>query len=358
MKIRLIGQRNSTGIGIHYASFADELKRVHNIGELVDEVDFTNNEQIIQAINTSQPDDINISFVGANIHEYFKGTIIQWIVFESTRIPEHILKTLLPADQVWIPSTWGKHILLEHGIDKDKIYVVPEGVDGKLFHNFGRKIWTASRPFRFLMIGKYEERKSFNETLEAFAQVHGNHPDIELVIKSNYFTNQDQKLQQLRDKINNLGLTNVQVLWGDMTENQIADLYRSCDVFVFPSKGEGWGLPLIEAAASGMTIITTKYSGQTEFIDNISTSVVDVDYILTDITCPEYQQYYPDTNNNWGQWARPDVFSIAICMQSVCREYKRLYKNAQKNSGFIRTHYSWAMSVDRALAAMGSTVDF
>jgi glycosyltransferase involved in cell wall biosynthesis len=358
MKIRLIGQRNNTGIGIHYASFADELNRVHVIGELVEEIDFENNEQIIQAINTSQPDDINISFVAANIHEFFKGTIIQWIVFESTRIPEHILQVLHPADQVWVPSTWGKNVLLEHGIARDRIYVVPEGVDGKMFHNFGRKIWTDARPFRFLMIGKYEDRKSFDETLEAFAQTHGNRPDLELVIKSSYFTNQDQKLQQLRNKIDSLGLTNVQVLWGEMTKNQIADLYRSCDVFVFPSKGEGWGLPLIEAAASGMTIITTKYSGQTEFLENIPSSVLGVDYVLTDITCPEYQRYYPDSTNNWGQWARPDVFSIAACMQAACREYKKLYKNAQKNSGIIRNHHGWDMSVDQALAAMGSTAGF
>ena len=40
MKIRLIGQRNSQGIGNHYACFADALKSMHGIGDCVEEINF------------------------------------------------------------------------------------------------------------------------------------------------------------------------------------------------------------------------------------------------------------------------------------------------------------------------------
>jgi glycosyltransferase involved in cell wall biosynthesis len=203
-------------------------------------------------------------------------------------------------------------------------------------------------------VGKYEQRKSFDETLEAFAQTFGNTAGIELIIKSNYFTNHEQKAQALQKKILDLKLNNVTVLWGCMEANEIAELYRSCDAFVFPTKGEGWGLPLIEAAASGLPIITVSYSGHTEFVQHIGSSVVAVGHVMTDIACPEYQSYYPDINNNWGQWARPDVYSISNAFQTVCREYETLYKNAQKNSEIVRNRFSWQASADRALVAIRS----
>jgi glycosyltransferase involved in cell wall biosynthesis len=353
MKIRLIGQRNTSGIGTHYACFADQLLQIHNIGHLVEEVDFTDQQAVQQAAIRSQPEDINISFVAMHIHSHFRGINIQWLVFESNRIPEGVLSAALGADQVWVPSEWGRGILLDHGVNHRRVTVVPEGVDGYRFHNHGRQPWTPARPFRFLMVGKYEHRKSIDETLEAFAQVHANRPDLELVIKSNYFTNRDQKLQALQRKIASLGLNNVSVLWGDMTSAELADLYRGCDTFVLPSKAEGWGLPLIEAVAAGMPVITTMYSGHTEFLNHVRNSVLPVDYVMADIDCPEYRSYYPDSKNQWGSWARPDVYAISACLQAACREVDSLYKAAQKNSQTIRQRFSWANSAEKALVAMG-----
>lgn len=354
MKIRLIGQRNDSGIGNHYASFSDALCQVRIIGDMVKEIDSNDQPALQQAVNESQPGDINISFVAMNIHEHFRGYNIQWIVFESTKIPNHILNVLHPADQVWVPSHWGRDILINNGIDSDKIWVVPEGIDGKRFHPYGRQLYKQNRPFRFLSVGKYEQRKSFDETLQAFAQVYGNTPGVELIIKSNYFVNQKEKSDALKQRIVDLGLTNITVIWGEMEHDKVADLYQSCDVFVFPTKGEGWGFPLIEAAASGMPIITVPYSGHTEFLNAISDSVIAVDYVLAPITCPEYQSYYPDPENNFGLWARPDVYSIATAMRQSRDNYQVLDERALKNSAVIRNQYSWTQSVDQALLAIES----
>lgn len=353
MRIRLIGQRNTSGIGTHYACFADQIKKIHGIGELIQEVDFQNYSQIQQAMDESRSEDVNICFVGANIHEHFRGTNIQWVVFESNRIPELILPAVLGADQIWVPTDWGRGVLLSHGVPSHKIHVVPEGVDVDLFHAHGRKPWTPARPFRFLTVGKYEQRKGIDETIEAFAQTYANRPDLQLIIKSNYFTDHERKYQDLQNKIASLGLTNVSLLWGEMPANELADLYRACDTFVLPTRAEGWGLPLIEAAAAGLPIITTMYSGHTEFLSHIRSSVLPVDHVITAIDCPEYCRYYPDSTNNWGTWARPDVYSTAACMQAACREVEKLYQNAQRNSQIIRQRFGWAQSVEQALVAMG-----
>jgi glycosyltransferase involved in cell wall biosynthesis len=349
MKIRLIGFPNQAG---NDACFGAALKQIRLVGALVEKIDSEDKTAVQAAARESQPEDINISLVAANIHEFFQGHNIQWTSFESTRVPEHIMSTLYPAEQVWVSSTWGKNILVANGIAERKIHVIPQGVDGNLYHAHGRKIWNPSRPYRFLMVGKYQQQNSFDEALEAFAQAHGNRPDLELVIKTDYLTNQDENLLKLRKKISSLGLTNVNILWEELGVEQMADLYRSCDAFVLPTKGESWAPPLMEAAASGMTLITVSYSGHTEYSKKISNSVLTVDYVMADVGCPEYQNNYPDKNNAWGKWARPDVFSIAACMQAACREYEHLYKTAQANSLFVRQQYSWQNSADQALVAM------
>ncbi len=171
MRIRLIGQSNTSGIGTHYAYFAEALTRLQGIGHLVELIDFQNTDQLIWAATTSQDDDINISFVAVNLHGNFRGHNIQWIVFESTRIPENILAVCQTSEQVWVPSDWGRSVLITHGIPADRIRVIPEGVDGDRFHTHGRRPYRKDRPFRFLSIGKYEQRKSLDETIDPFAQV-------------------------------------------------------------------------------------------------------------------------------------------------------------------------------------------
>ena len=353
MRIRLIGQRNTSGIGTHYACFADALRQIHGIGTVVDEVDFLDPAAIDQAIDTSQADDINICFVAANIHEHFRGRNIQWVVFESTRIPATIQPAIQGADQVWVPSAWGHSVLTAHGIHADRIRIVPEGVDGTRFHAHGRRPRSTARPFRFLAVGKYEQRKGIDLTIEAFAQVYANQAHAELVIKSNYFTNHREKHAALQGKIADLGLNNVTLLWGEMTEAQLADLYRACDVFVLPTRAEGWGLPLIEAVAAGLPIITTMYSGHTEFLQHVYDSVLPVAHVMARIDCAEYRSYYPAPDNDWGVWAEPDLNSLVACMQQALQQEQELYDRAQRNSKIIRERFSWSQSAEQALACMG-----
>jgi glycosyltransferase involved in cell wall biosynthesis len=353
MKIRLLGQRNTSGIGTHYACFADQLHKIHGIGHRVQEVDFQNQQQVDQAIAESKSDDITICFVAANTHEHFRGRNIQWVVFESNRIPDSLRPAIWGADQIWVPSAWGRGVLLAHGLPAHRIHVVPEGVDGARFHAHGRRPRRPDRPFRFLTVGKYEQRKGIDETLEAFAQIYANRADVELVIKSNYFTDHARKYQDLQSKIASLGLSNVSVLWGEMTETELANLYRACDTFVLPTCAEGWGLPLIEAVAAGMPIITNMYSGHTEFLQHVYDSVLPVAHAMTQIDCPEYCSYYPAPDNDWGAWAQPDLNSLVACMQKALQQEQELYHRAQRNSAIIRERFSWSHSVEQALACMG-----
>ena len=344
MKIRLIGHRNTLGIGVHYSHFADALRRMSYLGDLVEEVNCDNQDELWAGVERSRPEDINISFVSMPIQDHYQGTNIQWVVFESTRVPPTIMSTMLAADQVWVPSEWGRKILIDNGADPDRCRVVPEGVNSAKYHPYAPRV--ESPIMSYLIAGKYELRKSIIETIYAWIQEFGHDPGVELVVKSDHFANQTEKYNEISSWLETTGINNVRVLWGPVPESDLVDLYQQSHVFVLPSKGEGWGLPLIEAAAAGLPIITTMHSGQTEFLQPIQSSVIPVEFDMAPITCQEYQFFYPTEDGNWGEWAQPRVDSIRQALRIARDNYPELQTRAFANSSIIRDAFSWERSAD------------
>jgi glycosyltransferase involved in cell wall biosynthesis len=354
MKIRLIGQANDSGIGSHYYHYSRALQSVKGVNSLAELVDFTDHAAIHRAAQESRPDDINISFVCADLNGYFRGNNINWVVFESTRIPDTLFDTM-QKHMVWLPTEWARKVAIARGINAEKISVVPEGVDTESFHPYlipTRNYNPAVDRFRFLLIGKYEQRKSIDEAIDAFAQVYGHDTSVELVIKSDFFREPELKRQQLLRKIDNSGAVNIHLVWGFQTQDQLANLYRTCHVFLFPTKAEGWGLPLIEAAATGLPIITTFHSGQTEFLQYIRSSCVFLNYNLESIKCPEYQEFYPNLLGDYGKWAVTSVDEIARGITRARHNYLNLRDAAIKNSDIIRNRFSWDNSVTASLGTL------
>ena len=347
MKIRLIGQRNNFGIGVHYANFATALEKLFHWGTLVEEIPFDDHTALLAAAARSEPDDINICFVSIPLQHYFRGTNIQWVVFESTRVPPNIMSTMLTADVVWVPSAWGREVLIQNGLDPARCDVVPEGVDTDQFHPWHPPV--DDGVFRYLLTGKYEHRKSITETIDAWAQVFGNNRSVELSIKTNHIMNHEENKQKITEHVRRLELTNVNVWYGNLPTTEMSLLYQRHDVFVLPTKGEGWGLPMIEAAAAGLPIITTMWSGNTEFLNPIKNSVVPVEYDMVPIDCPEYQLFYPTEDKDWGTWAQPRPKSIAQALLYACDFFPELKSHAVANSDIIRRNFSWTQCANTAM---------
>ena len=349
MKFRLIGQANDSGIGTHFYNYVMALQQIPVIRENLQIIDYTDTEGLQRAAFESGRDDVCISFVGTMFKDWFKGTCINWTVFESTVIPEGLLNLYRNDTSIlWIPSEWGRQVAIDNGIDPKRIDVVPEGVDPAIFNPYLNP--KQLRPYRFLTVGKYEVRKSYREIFEAFAQEFANDPAVELVVKSGFFQDVERKGQEMVRDIESYGCNNIRLLWSTQELGTIRDLYRQADCFVFPSKAEGWGLPLIEAAATGLPLITTNYSAQTEFLQDIHSSCLFVDYDMAAIDCPEYTRFYPQTETGvWGQWAQPQVADIARCMRDAYSNHANLKLKAIQNSGIIRRDFSWANSVTRSL---------
>jgi len=210
MKINLFGQRNILGGGIHFASFADALRRDTFFNQIIQEWDITNQATLIEVLSQTNEGDINIWFPGSQASiPLLKGKNILWAIFESDLLPPQYIATLLKADLVWTPSNWAKKVLVANGFPEEKIDVVPEGVDQYIFHPFKRKL-RHSNCYRFLAVGKYEQRKGYDQLLQAFKKEFSTNPEVQLLIKADYFIDDERASNTLKNEIEKTGLENIQ----------------------------------------------------------------------------------------------------------------------------------------------------
>lgn len=72
----------------------------------------------------------------------------------------------------------------------------------------------------------------------------------------------------------------------------MATLYRSADCFVISTRGEGWGMPILEAMACGLPAIATNWSSQVDFFNETNGYPVDVASLIdAKAKCPYYEGF-------------------------------------------------------------------
>lgn len=351
MKINLWGQRNIFGGGIHFSSFSDALSDFCGFGSLLVEYDPFGSDLLAHADQTCG-DDVNIFFVEPAHSIRVRGAVVKWAIFESDRLPEAYLDYLSQSNLIWVPSDWGKHVLINGGISSDQIQVIPEGVDSSTFHPFMRSRMAKDNIFRFYMCGKYEERKGFSELLDGFAMAYGNDPNVRLYLKSDNFhsdlvlgTNKNADLSEyLKEK----KLTNVRLVTGAFSISDLALINSHMDAQIFPSRAEGWGLPLLEGIASGLPTACTFYSGQTQFLSPIRDDLRILKHSLepvSDLTV--IGQSAPDS-----MWAVVSKEEIAAALLEIRSDHSMWLEKALRASSVVRRKFSWAEAAEKGLNSL------
>ena len=356
MKINVIGQRNILGFGTHYAGLCDQLNRFSFLATVAVEYDITNPQSVENLVRNSAHNDINIWFGGfmePNLR-MTQGRNVVWAIFENDKLAPDYLNWLNQADLVWAPSAWARSILLAHGMPAAKVIVIPEGVDAELYHPHCRPWSEVQYPtkFRFLMLGKFEERKGYTQLLDAFVKAFGKNLKVELLIKGDYYIDRQRKGALLLDFVKSYNAPNIRLLTGAASQEDLFVIYNMADAFVFPSRAEGWGLPLIEAMATGLPAIATNYSGQTEFLSHLEGLFMPVRHNLVPIQDPEFHRFVMDDDGDWGRWAETDVDDLADKMQEMVKNYPQWRQNALKASTILRSRFTWANAAHIALESL------
>ena len=275
----------------------------------------------------------------------FLGTKIAYTVWESTKVPDDWIDPLKAVDMIWVPSNWGRQIMIENGFSEDKIEVVPGGVDSEIFSPLAKPHPELSKidKFKFIHVGRYEERKGTPQLIRAFDEEFGGSDGVVLVLVSHnpFIENFD-----LWNEINKLDIKHhdqVIAIEPFKEHATMASLFTACDAAIFPSRAEGWGLPILEAMACGLPAITTDYSAPTEFVSEANAYLLS--YELCDITQP----YFLSHSGNYGKWAEPDGQQLRQLMREVF-ENRRDAKIRGLGAAIEVAHrWTWDHAVDIAI---------
>lgn len=192
--------------------------------------------------------------------------------WEANRMPRAFVEGCLRADRVVVPCGYNKLVLEQevwragYGVRLD-VRVVPHGYDAGAYPFVERE---AGRPFRFLWVGAPNIRKGWDLAVRAFGEEFRPWEPVELVLKTS-------SIGDVTGYLRAFG----RVVWvcERYTMEQMRDLYESCHAFVFPSRGEGWGLPALEAMGSGLLVIAPSHTGLAEFVSERTALVPSVEWL-------------------------------------------------------------------------------
>lgn len=184
------------------------------------------------------------------------------------------------CDQLWVYSEWVARQAVESGISREKVRIVPVGVDEAVLRPEGRRLrLPTDKNFRFLFVGATVHRKGADILLDAYREAFRSDDDVCLVIKDH---SQDVFYQGIsfRDRVRDIQLDPAapEVLYLDeyLTADDLAALYRTCDMGVFPYRAEGFCMPILEAMACGLPSIAPNFGACLDYCSDATSLLMPV----------------------------------------------------------------------------------
>jgi hypothetical protein len=204
--------------------------------------------------------------------------------------------------------------------------------------------------FNFLVVAQAGPRKNFANTVKWFVEEFKNDENVGLICKTHLAgashidreavtNNLQQILASYKDR-----KCKVYLLHGDLSESEMTSLYTHPKVkaLVSLSHGEGFGLPLFEAAGWGLPIITTEWSGHTDFMycpnkeGKVKPHFARVDFTLQPV---QPEAVWNGVIEKDTMWAFPIGTSAKTQMRAVYKDHDRFRGQAKRLAAHIEREF-------------------
>lgn len=224
----------------------------------------------------------------------------------------------------------------------------------KTHDNLPELDFDVSTKFNFLTVAQWGPRKNIHSTINWFIEEFIDNPDVGLIVKTFVKGGSildknaiEKELKKALSKYENRECK-VYLLHGDLTDEEMHSLYKNekVNALVSLTHGEGFGLPLFEAAYSGLPVLATDWSGHLDFLYK---PVVDkkgkernkpffakVDYDLQPI--PQHAVWEGVLEKD-SMWAFPQQGSYKMKLREVYKDYGRFKSKANKLQNWIHEEF-------------------
>ncbi|MDD6481305.1 MAG: glycosyltransferase [Lachnospiraceae bacterium] len=257
---------------------------------------------------------------------------IGFTMLETTGIPKEWVRQCNMMDEVWVPSSFNVRTFRDSGV-KVPIYTIPLGVDIN-YYNPQIKSYKKHNKYTFLSVFEWGERKAPEVLLRAYSRAFSNKDDVVLlckVINNDPSINVEEEVRKL-----NLPTDGPEIIFLHNTkfaDYEMATLYRSADCFVIPTRGEGWGMPILEAMACGLPTIATNWSAHKDFYNETNGYPIELNGLIdAKAKCPYYTGF---------QWADPSEEHLMHQMRYVFEHQDEAAEKGRKAAEEVQSKWTW-----------------
>jgi glycosyltransferase involved in cell wall biosynthesis len=305
------GVRNFTPIGVHEVPEYPELKLF--VPPFLETLDYCYEEGFTQ-LHAATPGPIGLAAlaiarilklpISGTYHtalpqyaQYLTGdTNMEDLVWQFT------LWYYEQMDHVYVPSRSTAQDLIEKGLRPEKIRLFPRGVDIHRFHpakrdpRFLRERFQIGEGLKLLYVGRISKEKELPLLAEVFRRLCMMHQGLQLILVGD-----GPYLSELREKMQDVPCTFTGYLEGE----DLAKVFASSDLFIFPSTTDTFGNVVLEAQASGLPVVVTDAGGpQENMVPGVTGLVVEAHSAESLLSAVRWFIRSPQSSRQMGKAAR------------------------------------------------------
>lgn len=237
---------------------------------------------------------------------------------ETDRLHEKTIEGAKTVDEIWVPSEHNREVFERAGFKTTVIpypLVMPPYIDEQDIPNRQAIAGVFDSTYVLYCVTTFQERKNVLGLITAFLHAFRWTDDVALLIKVAGVDAQ----KAVKDAAMFVGTVcmdmqieeppKIRLMGGEWTEPMLWGLHARGDCYVSLSRGEAFGIPLLDAAAVGNQIIAVPYGGHVDFLPSENTHWVQ--YRMAPVL-----QRYPHFTG-YQLWADADVLDAAMIMRAV-----------------------------------------
>lgn len=371
MRLRVVGPfRGTSGYDRHTRELVRQLVRMGTEVELVELAGWSRpvpeyaRDPWFDALAAPVDAETTLHFtMPTQVRAYARMRNVNFTMFEADRIPASWAACAASSDLIVVPTASSRSAWEASGVPEAKLRVAPLGVDSAFFSDASAPldILAGDRPlrsyrYRFLNVAEATPRKNHLGLLRAWIRATSPSDDAVLVIKTN--ASSAEGLQDFTDDIRVMlarlgrGLDSaarVVFVFDVLSDHALRALYQSSTHYISMSLGEGWDLPMMEAAVAGCGLIAPRHSAYLAYLTDEEAELLPVRVepaVFEGRTRREDAAWFAGLS-----WWRPDEDAAVDVVQQIVRGRARERPSPRER---IASRYTWARAARGLLDALAS----